>query len=243
MSLETQIFRFRVWLILALYLLGFFAPWEQLLRSPGTRPGTLWLATSTLLSRTGWTGLATATVTVTCFALACMIFGAILRVWGTSYLGASVMAGHAMQGNQVVAAGPYRSLRNPLYLGSSLFAVGVSFLMPPSGALFFLICMCLLMALLIRGEEHFLSSTLGSAYEEYRRQVPRLLPRLRPTIPPSGLRPHWLQGLAAEVLVVSYTVCFAVFAWRYNVEILLRCLLICFGASLILRGFPSRAPR
>ncbi len=242
MTFEPLIFRFRVWLFLALYLLGFLAPWEWLWRAPGTRPGTVWLASSTLLARTGWVGLASATVMVTCFVLACLTVAAILRVWGTAYLSVGVMSGRAMHGDQVVAAGPFRFVRNPLYLGSGLFALGVSFLMPPSGALFFIIAMVLLIWILVRGEERFLSSQLGSAYEEYRRVVPRFAPRLERglRIPPSDIRPQWLQSLMAEVLVIGYTLCFAVFAWRYNVEILLRCLLICFGAGLVLRALRPR---
>jgi protein-S-isoprenylcysteine O-methyltransferase Ste14 len=236
MTFETYLFRFRLWLFLALYLLGFWAPWEFLWRAPGTRPGTVWLALSTLLARTGWVGLSSATVIVTCLALACMTVGAVLRVWGTAYLSVGVMSGRVMQGKQVVAAGPFRFVRNPLYLGSGLFGVGVSFLMPPSGALFYVIAMGLLTLLLVRGEERFLSSQMGTAYEQYRRLVPRFVPRLRAGIPPSDIRPRWLQSLMAEVMVVGYTLCFAVFAWRYNVEILVRCLLICFGASLVLRA-------
>ena len=182
---------------------------------------------------------------VTCLVLACLTVAAILRVWGTAYLSVGVMSGRAMHGNQVVAAGPFRFVRNPLYLGSGLFALGVSFLMPPSGALFFILAMGLLILLLVRGEERFLSSQRGSSYEEYRRLVPRFVPRLEPGprggIPPSGIRPQWLQSLMAEVMVIGYTICFAVFAWRYNVEILLRCLLICFGASLVLRALRPRS--
>jgi protein-S-isoprenylcysteine O-methyltransferase Ste14 len=241
MKLEALLFRFRVWIFLLLYLLGFFVPWEFPWRPSGTRPGTLWLGSSTLLARTGWIGLSAATVTVTCFALACLTLAAILRVWGTAYLGAYVMGDRMMHGEQVVAAGPFRLVRNPLYLGSWLFAVGVSFLMPPSGALFFILTMSFMVVLLVRGEERFLSLRMGNAYEEYRRLVPRFVPRLLPgpksRISSSDARPRWVQGLMAEALVAGYTVCFAVFAWRYNVRILERCLLICFGAGLILRAF------
>jgi protein-S-isoprenylcysteine O-methyltransferase Ste14 len=247
MKFEAVLFRIRTLLFFAFYGLGFLAPWDWLWRAPGTRPSTVWLASSTLLARTGTAGLASATVTVTSFALACMALGAILRIWGTAYLGAGVMSSRAMHGNQVVAAGPFRSVRNPLYLGSWLFAVGVSFLMPPSGALFFILATSLLIFFLIRGEERFLSSQLGSPYEEYRRLVPRIVPRLlsRPgtSPPPSGIRPQWLQSLMAEALLAGFTVCFAIFAWRYNVGILLRCLLICFGVALVLRGFIAKAPR
>src|SRR5579862_3175684 len=107
-------FRFRAFIFVLLYLIGFLAPWEF----RGGHQGTLWLAASTLLARSGWISLAPATVAVTLLSLACQLLGTILRVWGTAYLGTGVMRGAAMQGEAFVAAGPYRYVRNPLYLGS-----------------------------------------------------------------------------------------------------------------------------
>ena len=84
MNAAALAFRFRVVIFLLLYLLGFLPPWGAVLR--GGNDGTLWLAASTLAARSGWIGLAAATVTVTVIALACLALGAILRVWGTPTL-------------------------------------------------------------------------------------------------------------------------------------------------------------
>ena len=80
MNASALVFRFRVFIFVLLYFVGFFPPWD--FRS-GSR-GTLWLAASTLLARTGWIGLAAATLAVTLAALACLVAGTILRVWGTA---------------------------------------------------------------------------------------------------------------------------------------------------------------
>ncbi len=48
----------------------------------------------------------------------------------------------------------------------------------------------------------------------------------------SSARPHWVQALLAETYPVAFTLCFAIFAWRYNARILIQCLLICYGLSL-----------
>jgi protein-S-isoprenylcysteine O-methyltransferase Ste14 len=231
-------FRFRVLIFLLLYLLGFLAPWDR-----GTLGGngTLWLAASTVFARSGWIGLTAATLTVTIIALGCLAAGAVLRVWGTAYLGSAVMRGAAMQGGQVVAAGPYRFVRNPLYLGSWLLALAVSILMPPSGAVFFLISTSIFILFLISAEERFLSARAGDAYHQYRRRVPRLLPRMGAGIAPSSAHPHWLEAILAETYPIGFTVCFAIFAWRYNARILIQCLLICYGLSLIGRAFTRRA--
>ena len=174
MNTAALAFRFRVVIFVLLYLLGFLPPWGAIVR--GGNDGTLWLAVSTLAARSGWIGLAAATLTVTFIALACLAIGAVLRVWGTAYLGSGVMRGALMQGNRLVAAGPYRYLRNPLYLGSWLFGLATSILMPPSGAAFFLLTFSLFMLFLISAEERFLTAQLGDVYQEYCRSVPRLWP-------------------------------------------------------------------
>jgi protein-S-isoprenylcysteine O-methyltransferase Ste14 len=239
MNAAALAFRFRLAIFLLLYLLGFLPPWGATFR--GGSEGTLWLAASTLAARSGWIGLAAATVTVTLIALACLALGAMLRVWGTAYLGSGVMRGAVMQGDRLVAAGPYRYLRNPLYLGSWLLAIATSLLMPPSGAAFFLPAFSLFALFLISAEERFLAAQLGDVYQQYCRHVPRLWPRLGSADALSTARPHWLQALLAETYPVTFTLCFAIFAWRYNARILIQCLLICYGVSLVTRAFTKPA--
>jgi hypothetical protein len=173
---------------------------------------------------------------VTLAAFGSLVLGTILRLWGTAYLGSEVMSHARMQGESVLASGPYRYLRNPLYLGAWFLSLGVSILMPPSGAMFFLAAFSTFVLVLIRAEEGFLLEKQTQAYEEYRRHVPRLFPRLRTSLAPSPARPRWLQALFAETYPVGITICFAVFAWRYNAHILLRCVIICYGISLIVRA-------
>jgi hypothetical protein len=165
-------------------------------------------------------------------------------VWGTAYLGSGVMRGPVMQGDRLVAAGPYRYLRNPLYLGSWLLGFATSVLMPPSGAAFFLPAFSLFVLFLISAEERFLTAQLGDVYQQYCRRVPRLWPRIGASDAISSARPHWLQALLAETYPVAFTLCFAIFAWRYNARILIQCLLICYGLSLVIRAFtkPATAP-
>ncbi len=241
MKAEQLAFRFRVFIFVFLYLIGFLPPWE--FRSG--HQSTLWLAASTLLALSGWISLAAATVAVTLVSLASLVLGAILRVWGTAYLGSGVMRGAAMQSEDFVAAGPYRYVRNPLYLGSWLLALGVSVLMPPSGAAFFLVAFSVFVLLLIRAEERFLSTKQGDVYQQYRRSVPRLWPRLWSrvtggTAATSAARPQWVQALLAETYPVAITLCFAVLAWRYNARILVQCVLICYGVSLVVRALTGK---
>lgn len=236
MNAAALVFRFRVFIFVLLYLLGFFPPWDF---RNGSR-GTLWLAASAWLAREGGIGLAAASLVVTLAALLSLVAGAILRVWGTAYLGSGVMRGSAMQGDQFVAAGPYRYLRNPLYLGSWLLALGVSILMPPGGAAFFLLAFSIFVGLLIAAEERFLTARQGDVYLRYRRRVPRLLPRMAAGDAISPTTPRWIQAFLNEIYAIAITLCFAVWAWRYNARTLIRCVLICYGLSLVVRAMTKR---
>jgi protein-S-isoprenylcysteine O-methyltransferase Ste14 len=236
MSAAALAFRFRVFLFVLLYALGFFPPWDF---SSGSR-STLWLGASTLLARSGWIPLATATLAVTVVALVCLVAGAAFRVWGTAYLGHGVMRDSALHGEGLVAAGPYRHLRNPLYLGAWLLALGTSIVMPLDGALFFLPVFSIFVLLLITTEERFLSAKLGNPYQQYRRLVPRLIPRFAAGSVPATTRPHWLQAVLAETYPIAFALSFAVFAWRYNARLLIQCLLICYGVSLVVRAMMRR---
>ena len=108
--------------------------------------------------------------------------------------------------------------------------------MPVSGAIFTLIAVLLFELRLIFGEEAFLARKLGPDYEAYKQAVPRLVPKMRPSIGSADVRPKWLQSIVSEILPVGFTVCFAVFAWRYNAFLLTKCLLICFGVSLVVKA-------
>lgn len=232
-------FRFRILIAAVIYVLGFWAPWTRYGAAvPAT---TAWLGLSTTLARWGWLPLDQATILVTVLAIVFAFAGAALRIWGTAYLGPSVVQSSAMHAGRIMASGPYRYVRNPLYLGTWLFSIGISILMPPSGALLFLVANIVFYLRLILAEEDYLGARLGSAYFEYRQRVRRLLPSLRPRIPPSTGRPHWLQGALGEIYPAGFAFCLAGLAWTYNPDLLIRCVLLCFGLSLLVRAFLPRA--
>ena len=238
MRIDTILFRVRVPIFVSLYLLGFLVPWQRL---SGTAATTLWLAASTQLARSRWLGLENATMAVTLGSLACLASGALLRLWGTAYLGAATMQGTVLHGAAVISAGPYGHLRNPLYLGSWLIAIGTSILMPLAGALFFICAFTSFLLYLLFSEARCLSATAGVKYQEYCRQVPRLLPRLT-RAKATATRPRWLPALLAEAYPVGFTLCFAVSAWRFNARVLIQGLLICYGVALILSAFAGKSP-
>jgi protein-S-isoprenylcysteine O-methyltransferase Ste14 len=227
-------FRFRVLIAILLYVIGFWAPWT---RYGNVAPDTnAWLALSTTLAGWRWLTVNQATLLVTWVAIVFAFAGAALRIWGTAYLGSSVVHSAQMRAGQMMASGPYRFVRNPLYLGTWLFSMGVSILMPPSGAIVFLVATFLFYFRLILGEEYYLTAQLGEPYGEYLRRVPRIVPSLRPRLAASGLRAQWTQAILGEIFTFAFACCLAALAWDYNAHLLLRCLLVCFGLSLVARA-------
>jgi protein-S-isoprenylcysteine O-methyltransferase Ste14 len=230
-------FRVRIFIIAIIYTLGFFSPWDSLLgQSVRT---TMWLQLSSWISASRLLNLGEATLFVTVCALLLAVAGTALRVWATAYLGGGIVSGSRMVAG-VVASGPFRHVRNPLYLGTLLLTFPVALLMPVSGTIFTLVAIVIFELRLILGEEAFLARKLGPDYEEYKQAVPRLLPKIRSSVGSADVRPKWLQAIVFEVLPVGFTLCFAVFAWRYNAFLLTKCLLICFGVSLVVKALLQR---
>jgi protein-S-isoprenylcysteine O-methyltransferase Ste14 len=235
-------FRYRLTIGFFIYLLGFWAPWIHYGPFAGTSTST-WLELSGALASTRVLSLQYATLLVTFLAITFSAVGAAFRVWGTAYLGAGVVTSGAMHAQSVVAAGPYRYLRNPLYFGSFVFSLAVSILMPPTGSIFFLVAIFLQILRLILGEEDYLAAQKGESYFAYKARVPRLFPSLIPRVPPSPAKPQWLLAILSEIYPVGMTICFLVFSWRYNSLLLTQAVVICFGLSLILRALVVKRPQ
>ncbi|MND65388.1 methyltransferase family protein [Brucella pituitosa] len=100
-----------------------------------------------------------------------LIVAAILgRMWCTLYIGGRKSA-------EIVQTGPYSMTRNPLYVFSSIGAIGIG---AQTGsiiiALAFGVLCYLAFATVIRTEEKFLKANFGKPYETYCASVPRFFP-------------------------------------------------------------------
>ena len=89
------------------------------------------------------------------------LVGEAIRIWA---------AGHLEKSREVTASGPYRFTRHPLYLGSSIMALGV---LIASRSLIVAVVVIVYMAVTISSaivtEERFLRRTFGTTYDEYKR--------------------------------------------------------------------------
>lgn len=230
-------YRFRFLLHGLIYFCGFAFYWFRSFNFywlPDTHEST-WLVLTPQLERTGLT-FTGATVTLLALAIAFATIGAMLRTWGAAYLGSGIVQSQDMHGNTILADGPYRRTRNPLYLGTFFHTLALALLMSPYGALFTIIAISLFQLRLISTEEPFLAAKLGQPYLDYRKQVPRLLPGSTPRIPPSGATPRWFQAILGESYMIGTALSFAIFGWSYNALLITKCVIISLGVSLILRA-------
>lgn len=246
-------FRFRLLLHALIFVLGFWAPWNLLVALDPPGPNAhVWGLLAANLSMAAFPasigGITTAFNLLLGVAIALAVCGAALRTWGSAYLGADVVQDGAMHTAVsptpfagpptpgLVADGPYRHLRNPLYVGTILHTLALSLLMPRSGAIFAIAAIVVLQVRLILGEEAFLAEKLGATYTAYCKLVPRLVPTLRARIAAGGKKPHWGQALVGEIYMWGVAISFAGLGWRYNAKLLLQAIVVSFGVSLVLRA-------
>jgi protein-S-isoprenylcysteine O-methyltransferase Ste14 len=152
-------------------------------------------------------------------AVLCFLCAA-LRTWGTAYLKADVMQDASLHAERIVADGPYRYTRNPLYLGGILLAFGMGLMMSRAGFVFAALGVTTFSLRLIGLEESNLRAERGESYAEYCRLVPRIFPALTPRVPSGGLQPHWGQAFSGELFMWGFFVAVLAFAVTQNQVIL-----------------------
>lgn len=116
--------------------------------------------------------------------IACMVVGAPIAL---SCIIAFVVRGHGTPApfdapRELVAAGPYRWVRNPMYLGAGMIVVGYGFYVRSFSVLLLAVAMWISVHLFVCFyEEPTLRANFNGSYEDYCRTVSRWLPR-----PPRG---------------------------------------------------------
>lgn len=105
-------------------------------------------------------------------SLALVVAGEALRIWA---------AGHLRKEDVMTTGGPYRIIRNPLYLGSFLIAVGFCLIAGSIWIWIFTFAYFLLCYIpVIRFEESILREKFHEPYAEYASAVPALYPTFSP---------------------------------------------------------------
>jgi protein-S-isoprenylcysteine O-methyltransferase Ste14 len=189
-------FEKRFWIICAIYFVGFFlsvfdqVPFITALRhliAPSIARGS---AEAERFARI-----------VILFGSLLVFLAAALRTWGAAYLRTEIVHDTAQHSEALVADGPFRYTRNPLYLASLSMAAGVGLLASRSGFIFLVLANWIFVYRLVLREEESLLKTQGESYRAYCEAVPRFWPALKPRVPSGNLRPDWRQAFAGESFV------------------------------------------
>jgi hypothetical protein len=134
---------------------------------------------------------------------------AFLRTWATAYLRTEVVHDPSLHAEGVVADGPYRHVRNPLYLAVFLMALAMGTMASRLGFVVIAVLVLLFVRRLIGREESELLASQGDRYRLFFDAVPRLVPSIRPRLPPSGAAPQWGQAFAGELFFWIFAVAMA----------------------------------
>jgi protein-S-isoprenylcysteine O-methyltransferase Ste14 len=148
------------------------------------------------------------------FAIAAliMVLAALVRTWASSYLHAGVVYAAQVKSASLVADGPYRFVRNPLYFANVLMAIAFGFMMSRVGFVVVVVAMMVFCYRLIFREETELVTNQSESYQDYRKVVPRLWPSPWPRIAGNGRAAKWSDGFKAEAWYWGFALALVVFA-------------------------------
>lgn len=115
-----------------------------------------------------------------------ILFAEGLRIWAVGHAG-SVTRTRGEKVHQLVHAGPFRYVRNPLYIANiALYVLCCVLFGFGSLSVLALVYFSVQYIFIVAFEEEILKQTFGSAYEDYRNKVSRWLPSLHPRCPSSA---------------------------------------------------------
>jgi protein-S-isoprenylcysteine O-methyltransferase Ste14 len=169
------------------------------------------------------------------FAALLLILAALIRTWASAYLHAGVVYAPELKTASLVADGPYRQVRNPLYFANVLMAIALGSMMSRVGFVVALVAMVIFCYRLIFREESELQTRQGEAYKTYRGAVPRLWPSPWPRIPQSGRSAKWAEGFWVESWYWGFAAALVAFALTLKLLLFFAIL----AASLLLFWFLS----
>ena len=156
-----------------------------------------------------------------------VFIAAALRTWAAAYLRTDIVHDTTQHSEALVADGPFRHTRNPLYLANLPMAAGIGVLASRFGWLFLVVANCLFVYRLIFREEEALRQSQGEWYSAYVKAVPRYWPALSPRVPPGNRSPRWGQAFAGETFGWLFGV--AELAIAISLNVTLGCIVFALG--------------
>jgi protein-S-isoprenylcysteine O-methyltransferase Ste14 len=147
-----------------------------------------------------------------------VMLAAMFRTWASAYLRSEVVHDMNLHSEDLVADGPYRYTRNPLYLGSLFTVMGFALLASRLGWFVLVgLTLWLLYRLIAREEDEMLQSQ-GERFREYCALVPRFWPAFRARIPASKSQPRWLQAFVGESIHWCFAAAVGIYALTLDVR-------------------------
>ncbi len=135
---------------------GMWMPWCILTRGAGPPEPTAWPAVTLIAVGAG--------LYLTCLRIFAIVGRGTPGPWDAP--------------RRLVVVGPYRWVRNPIYIAALLVVIGEAWLFLSSSLLLYAAAMAIFFQLFVmRYEEPRLQRRFGDSYLEYLRTVPRWLPR------------------------------------------------------------------
>jgi len=151
---------------------------------------------------------------------AAMVFLAVLlRTWATAFLKTEVVHDMSQHSEGLVADGPYRYVRNPLYLANLPMMAGIGMMASRLGWFFIVIATWVFVYRLIFREEDGLLKNQGASYREYFEAVPRFWPALSPRVAAGKGVARWGQAIAGEFLFWTFGLAMLGFAITLNIKV------------------------
>lgn len=176
------------------------------------------------------------------FAKAVIMAGALLvfltaalRTWGAAYLRTDVVHDTSQHSETLVADGPFRYVRNPLYFANLPMAVGVGVMASRLGWIFMVAANWLFVYRLIFREEEALRQSQGESYLAYCQAVPRFWPSLAPRIPSGNRAPQWRQAFAGESFIWLFGLAELCLALTLSPKLAMFVFVLGFAVHLIVR--------
>lgn len=158
---------------------------------------------------------------------------ALVRTWAAAYLQSEVVHDWNIHGEGLVADGPFRYVRNPLYLGGVLLAIGFGMAASRLGFVVIVSGLTLFYYRLIAREESLLIETQGEPYRRFLKAVPRLVPSMSPRVAAGGRVPRWGQAVTGETFMWFFAVALACFAATLSQRVFQTMIVAGIAASLV----------
>jgi protein-S-isoprenylcysteine O-methyltransferase Ste14 len=168
------------------------------------------------------------------------VAAAALRTWAAAYLQSEVVQDRALHSEALVADGPYRYMRNPLYLGGVMLGAGLGLMASRVGWFVMTIGLLIFYYRLIGREEAALIQSQSERFRAFCAAVPRFWPALRPRVASAGMKPRWGQAWAGETFMWGFASGPVLFAITLNIVYTWVGVSCGFAAYFLFRYFVNR---